>query len=76
MQEYTKQGSRLVQTVVARIMRENPGVEELEAYQMYKQEMRDRGSMGGKKSTSRPFRDTPGLAKRAINKRHGNVQTD
>lgn len=31
----------------------------------YKAEMRRRASIGGKNSTNRPFRDTPGLAKRA-----------
>ena len=58
-------GQSMRDTYIARYMEQNPGITETEAYEMYKQNMRERGSKGGKNTTSRPFADIPGLAQRA-----------
>lgn len=50
---------------VNKFMVEQPGITEGEATELYKQMMRERGSQGGKNSTSRPFRDVPGLGQKA-----------
>lgn len=65
--KYTNKG-KLVRYYVEEFMKQYKITED-QAYEMYCQTMRDRGSKGGKLSPNRPFRDVPNLAREAVNSR-------
>lgn len=59
-----KTTGKLRQTMIAKYKQANPGVSDQEAYDLWREDMRARGSAGGKKSTG-AFAVVPGLAQRA-----------
>lgn len=61
--KYTNRG-RLRETMIAKYKQANPGISDEEAYNLWREEMKKRGSEGGKKSTG-AFAVVPGLAQRA-----------
>ncbi len=60
---YTKTG-QVVRTNVQKYMLADPSLTEEQAYELYKEDMRQRGSKGGK-AHGGAFNYVPGLAKRA-----------
>lgn len=61
--KYTNRG-KLKETMIAKYKRANPGISNEEAYDLWREDLRKRGSMGGKKSTG-AFAVVEGLAQRA-----------
>lgn len=59
-----KTSGKLRQTMIDKYKQANPGISDQEAYDLWRADMRARGSQGGKKSTG-AFAVVPGLAQRA-----------
>jgi len=57
-------GEKIRRAHIESIQLKDPTLSDIEADKVYRQQMRERGSAGGKKG-GRPFRDVPGLAQEA-----------